>query len=73
MKYILVLIVFFISLLMNAQAELDFDMDVTNGPIGGYADVTYTITNLSPNDTYSNVTINHPDALIPNIVLNLLL
>ncbi|PRX14445.1 T9SS type A sorting domain-containing protein [Nonlabens ulvanivorans] len=70
MKYILVLIVFFISLLMNAQAELDFDMDVTNGPIGGYADVTYTITNLSPNDTYSNVTINHPDALIPNIVLN---
>ncbi|KEZ93838.1 hypothetical protein IL45_06480 [Nonlabens ulvanivorans] len=55
---------------MNAQAELDFDMDVTNGPIGGYADVTYTITNLSPNDTYSNVTINHPDALIPNIVLN---
>ncbi|WP_438963057.1 hypothetical protein, partial [Nonlabens sp.] len=52
------------------SAQLDFDMDVSSGPIGGYADVTYTITNLSPTDTYTNVTITHPDALIPSIVLS---
>lgn len=55
---------------LSVTAQLDFDMDVSNGPMGGYADIIYTVTNLSPTDTYTNVTITHPDALIPTVVLN---
>ncbi len=62
MKFTYVIAIF-ISFFSVAQPNLDFDMDVTTGVAGGYAGVTYTITNLSP-DPISNLVISHPHAVI---------
>ncbi len=70
MKLITCLLIFLCAGFLTAQTDLDFDMDVTNGTIGEYADVTYTVTNLSPTETYTNVTVNHPDAVIPMFTFN---
>ncbi|MDP5076505.1 MAG: T9SS type A sorting domain-containing protein [Nonlabens sp.] len=69
MKAILLLLSLILVQTATAQSELDFDMDVTDGFMGGYADVTYTITNISTN-TFTNLTITHPDALNTSITLN---
>ncbi|AGC77306.1 putative secreted protein (Por secretion system target) [Nonlabens dokdonensis] len=58
-----------LCLFSDAQNELDFDMDVTVGRVGGYADVTYTITNIS-NNSINSLTINHTDAINPVMTLN---
>jgi hypothetical protein len=50
-------------LFATAQNELDFDMDVSTGTVGGYINITYTITNIST-DPISNLVIDHPDAVI---------
>ncbi|WP_438968766.1 T9SS type A sorting domain-containing protein [Nonlabens sp.] len=58
-----------LTVFATAQNELDFDMDVTYGRVGGYADVTYTITNIS-NNSINSLTINHTDAINPVLTLN---
>ncbi|WP_405377206.1 T9SS type A sorting domain-containing protein [Nonlabens sp. Asnod3-A02] len=69
MKTIFQLIAVLCTLFSTAQPELDFDMDVNFGRVGGYADVTYTITNISSN-TINNLSINHTDAVNPILTLN---
>lgn len=69
MKYSHFLLFSLITLFSTAQNDLDFDMDVTVGKVGGYADVTYTITNITSN-TINSLTINHTDAINPVWTLN---
>lgn len=69
MKYFSVIIVLWSALGFSQQGDIDFELVVSNGPMGGYADVTYFISNLSPTATYTNVTINHPDAVLQNVVV----
>jgi hypothetical protein len=63
MKICNFLIALLFTLFATAQNELDFDMDVSTGTVGGYINITYTITNIST-DPISNLVIDHPDAVI---------
>lgn len=58
-----------ISFAAAAQSDLLFLMDATSGRIGGYSEITYTITNISSNDV-NNIHIDHPDAIVPNFNLS---
>lgn len=69
MKTIIYLITVLCTLFSTAQSSIDFDMDVNIGRVGGYADVTYTITNISSN-TINSLSINHTDAVNPVFTLN---
>lgn len=69
MKYSHFLLFSLLTLFSTAQNDLDFDMDVTNAWLGGYSNITYVITNNSSSDI-TNITINHPDALVSSFVLN---
>jgi hypothetical protein len=69
LKIITCITVLLIAFLSAAQSGLDFDMEATNGTIDDYSYITYTITNLSQN-TISNITIDHPDALMMNVPLH---
>lgn len=57
------LIAVLFTVFATAQNELDFDMDVSTGTVGGYVNITYTVTNIST-DPISNLVIDHPDAVI---------
>lgn len=58
------------SLFATAQNELDFDMDVTSGgEIGGYTELSYTITNISSSDI-TNLVITNSQAVIPSLSLS---
>jgi hypothetical protein len=63
------LIAVLFTLFATAQNELDFDMDATSARLGGYSDITYIITNNSSSNI-TNITINHPDAVVNSFVLN---
>lgn len=69
MRFLIFLSFMMIAPLSIAQADLDFDMDATHGRIGGYSDITYTITNISSN-TITNISIDHPDAVVSNFTLS---
>ncbi len=55
--------------LAAGQSNLDFDLDSQSGTVGGYSNITYTITNIS-NSVITDLNITHPDAVVSDFTIN---
>ncbi|MGB3590761.1 MAG: T9SS type A sorting domain-containing protein [Nonlabens sp.] len=63
MKNIIQFLFFCTVFIGHGQDVLDFDMDVDGGVIGGYATITYTISNISTSEIVTDLEISHDDAI----------